>query len=74
MATGGEQFFMCFLSIWIFFFFKIFLFICSHVHTLFGPFLPSAPHPLSLPSIPTCFQAEPALPFSPVLLKRRNKQ
>jgi hypothetical protein len=29
-----------------------FLFVYSHVHTLFGPFLPSIPCPLSLP-LPT---------------------
>jgi hypothetical protein len=51
-------------------FFKSFLFIYSPVHTLLGPFLP-------LPSPPACpphFQAEPVLPFSPILLKRRHKQ
>jgi hypothetical protein len=32
--------------------FKIFLFIYSHVHKLFGPFLPPAPHPLPLPVTP----------------------
>jgi hypothetical protein len=47
------------------------LFIYSHVHTLFGSFLPSAPSPtlLSLPR----FQAEPVLPLSLILLKRRHK-
>jgi hypothetical protein len=50
----------------------IFLFIYSYVHTLFGPFLPP---PLSLSSPPhPRFQAEPLLSFSPILLKRRNKQ
>jgi hypothetical protein len=36
------------------------------VHTLFGPFLPHNP------SNPSSFQAEPVLPFSPILLKRRQ--
>jgi hypothetical protein len=45
------------------------LFIYSYVHTLFGPFLPPAPHPIPIPSTPSHFQAEPVLPFSPMLLK-----
>jgi hypothetical protein len=36
------------------------LFIYSYVQTLFGPFLPLSPHPPN-------FQAEPVLPFSPIL-------
>jgi hypothetical protein len=36
------------------------LFIYSHVHTLFGLFLPSAP----LLPLPPHFQAEPVLPLS----------
>jgi hypothetical protein len=51
-----------------------FLFIYSHVHTLFGPFLPPCPLPPLCPPTPSRFQAEPVLPFSPVLLKRRHKQ
>jgi hypothetical protein len=47
---------------------KQFLFIYSHVHTLFGPFLPPAPYPLPLPFSPSHFQAEPVLPYSPILL------
>jgi hypothetical protein len=46
------------------------LFIYSFVHTLFEPFLPPVPRPLPLPPIPPHFQAEPVLPFSPILLKR----
>jgi hypothetical protein len=42
----------------------------SHVHTLFGSFLPPTPSPtLSAPR----FQAEPVLPLSLILLKRRHK-
>jgi hypothetical protein len=44
------------------------LFIYSYVHTLFGSLLP--PDPLPPRSF---FQAEPILPFSPILLKRRHK-
>jgi hypothetical protein len=33
-------------------FLKKYLFIYSHVHTFLGPFLPLAPHPLSLFLIP----------------------
>jgi hypothetical protein len=52
-----------------------FLFIYSHVHTLFEPFLPPALHPFPLSPIhPPCFQAEPVLPLSLILLKRRHKQ
>jgi hypothetical protein len=40
-------------------------FIYSHVHTLFKPFLPPAP-----PLPPPCFQAEPVLPSSPILLEK----
>jgi hypothetical protein len=48
----------------------IYLFIYSHVHTLFGPFLLMAPCFLS----PTpSFQAEPVLPSFPNLLKRRHE-
>jgi hypothetical protein len=44
------------------------LFISSYVHTLFGPFLTPAPTP-SLSLHPLHFQAEPVLPFPPILLK-----
>jgi hypothetical protein len=50
-------------------FFKNFLFIYSHVHTLFGPFLLPAPCPLPLSLTPPHFQAEPGLPLSLILLK-----
>jgi hypothetical protein len=54
------------------FIFKFSKFIYSHVHTLFGPFL--SPDPCPLPPTP-CFQAEPVLPFSPILLRRiRNNK
>jgi hypothetical protein len=43
------------------------LFIYSYVHTLIGSF------PRPAPFLPR-FQAEPILPFSPILLKRRHKQ
>jgi hypothetical protein len=49
------------------------LFIYSHVHTLFGSFLPHAPpSPPSLP-FPPQFQAGPVLPLSLILLKKRDK-
>jgi hypothetical protein len=38
----------------------------SYVHALFGSFLP---HPF----LPPHFQAEPVLPFSLILLKKRHK-
>jgi hypothetical protein len=40
-----------------------FLFIYSHMHILFGSFLPSASPSLSLLPHPSGFQAEPILPF-----------
>jgi hypothetical protein len=49
------------------------LFIYSHVHTLFGSFLPPASAPTLFPP-PLPLQAEPVLSFSSVPLKRRNKQ
>jgi hypothetical protein len=58
-----------------FFFIYFFLFIYSHVHTLFWSFLPPAPPPpppLSPPHPPR-FQAEPVLLLSLILLKRRHK-
>jgi hypothetical protein len=54
-------------------FLKKFLFIYSHVHTLFGSFLPPTPLPKPLPPIPPHFQAKPVLPISLILLKRRHK-
>jgi hypothetical protein len=57
-------------------FFKLFLFIYSHVHTvLFGSFLPPDPYPPISPSLlfPPPFQAEPVLPLSLILLKRKHK-
>jgi hypothetical protein len=50
-----------------------FLFIYSHVHTLFGSFLPLAACPHCLPPTPSCFQAESVLPLSLILLQRRHK-
>jgi hypothetical protein len=47
----------------------IFLFIYSHVHTLFGSILPPVPHPI-FPS--PQFQAGPVLPSSLILLKKRH--
>jgi hypothetical protein len=49
-------------------FFLNFLFIYSHVHTLFGPFLTPALYLLPFPFTPPHFQAEPV-----ILLKRRHK-
>jgi hypothetical protein len=49
------------------------LFIYSYVHTWFGPFLPHTPCLFPLPH-PSCYQAEPVLIFSPILLKIRHKQ
>jgi hypothetical protein len=48
-----------------------FFFIHSYVHTFLGSFLP--PQTLPYPSTSPFFQAEPVLPFSPNLLKRRHK-
>jgi hypothetical protein len=66
------------LSIYLFFLMDIsdsfFLFIYSHVHTLFGPVLPTIPAPLPLPATTRRFQAEPDLPLPLILLKRRYKQ
>jgi hypothetical protein len=44
----------------------------SHVCTLLGYFCPLLPPPSSLP-LPSCFQSEPVLPLSLILLKRRYK-
>jgi hypothetical protein len=58
-------------GVWTELFFFIHLFICAYiVWALSPPCLlppPSPPHPPR-------FQAEPILPFSPILLKRRHKQ
>jgi hypothetical protein len=51
----------------IFFFKKLFIY--SHVHTLFGSFLPLPPLPHLLPSVP----GSPVLPLSLILLKKRHK-
>jgi hypothetical protein len=59
-------------SYFILFFY--FLFIYSHVHTLFGPFLAPPLHVLSVPLTPPHFQGEPILLLSLILLKRRHKQ
>jgi hypothetical protein len=48
-----------------------FLFIYSHVHTLFGSFLPPVPHPL--PSSLPLFQSGTILPLSLILLKKRHE-
>jgi hypothetical protein len=58
--------------LWALTFLKNFLFIYSHVHTLFGPFLPSAPHSLPLPLTLPRFQGDPVLPLSLIFLKRRQ--
>jgi hypothetical protein len=57
----------------LFMLFPFFLFIYSYVHTLLRSFLPSFPSTCPSPH-PSRFQAEPVLPFSPILLKRRHKQ
>jgi hypothetical protein len=49
------------------------LFIYSHVHTLFGSFLPPASLSYPLPRFPHQFQAGPVLPLSLILLKKRHK-
>jgi hypothetical protein len=49
-----------------------FLFFYSHVHTLFGPFLPMPVPPPSCP-FPHQFQAGPVLPLLLVLLKKSDK-
>jgi hypothetical protein len=54
---------------------NFFLFIYSHVHTLFESFLPPAPCLIPLPSnLHPHFQAEPVLPLTLILLKRKHKQ
>jgi hypothetical protein len=58
----------------ILFIFIFFSFLYSYVHTLIGPFLPSATHLLASTLKPSCFQAEAVLSSSPILLKRRHKQ
>jgi hypothetical protein len=63
-------FFKMFSFVLIIIFFNSFIHMCI----LFGPFLPCDPHPLPLPPTPLRFQADPVLPFSPILLKRRHKQ
>jgi hypothetical protein len=56
----------------LFWFIYLFLlFIYSHVHTLCH-FFPCHPPPLS-PLFPPRFQAEPVLPLSIILLKKRHK-
>jgi hypothetical protein len=45
-------------------------FIYSYVHKLFEPFLPLVHYPLPTPH----FQAEPVLPSSPILMKKRHNQ
>jgi hypothetical protein len=63
---------------WVLFFFR-FLFY-SHVHTMFGSFLPPFPTPCLTPStthsppLPSRYQAETILPLSLILLKREYKQ
>jgi hypothetical protein len=56
------------------FFFLIFvhLFTCAYIVWAISP--PCPPHFPLLPPTPACFQAEPVLPFSPILLKKRHKQ
>jgi hypothetical protein len=49
------------------------LFIYSHVHRLFGSFLLPIPSTHLLPPKARGFQAEPVLPLSLILLKRRHK-
>jgi hypothetical protein len=54
---------------------RIFKFVYSYVHILFGPFLSSTPPPpLSPPHPPPCFLAEPVLPLSLIFLKRKYKK
>jgi hypothetical protein len=57
-------------SIFSFFFF-IHVFICAYIVSVISP--PCPPLLSSLP-YPPHFQAEPVLPFSPILLKIRHKQ
>jgi hypothetical protein len=51
----------------------LFLFIYSHVCTLFGSFLPLCPPLLPSPPTPPLFQAESVLLLCLILLKRRHK-
>jgi hypothetical protein len=53
----------------VFFFFYFYLFTCAYIALVISP---PDPHPHSLPS-PPHFQAEPVLPLSLILLKRRHK-
>jgi hypothetical protein len=52
-------------------FLKIHLFICAYIVWTISP---SCPSPLPCTPYPHRFQAEPVLPSSPLLLKRRHKQ
>jgi hypothetical protein len=49
------------------------LFICSHVHTLFGSFLHPFPPPQPFLPSPTQFLADHVLPLWLILLKKRHK-
>jgi hypothetical protein len=56
------------------FFFFIYIFICAYIVWVISPPAPPPPPSPSYPDLP-CFQAEPVLPFSPILLKRiRNNK
>jgi hypothetical protein len=45
---------------------------CAYIVWAISPHFLLHPHPL--PSLPPCFQAEPVLPSSPILLKRKRKR
>jgi hypothetical protein len=73
----GENPFLRLTQLWVsplyLFIYLYLLFIYSHVHTLFGSFLPPAPFPHALLPSPPQFQAVPILSLSLILLKKRHK-
>jgi hypothetical protein len=71
-ASTMRILFLCLCSIvssHVLFFFNSFIHMCIHCLGHFSPLLPLSCSPCH----PPCFQAEPVLPLSLILLKRRHK-